>query len=100
MTLVEEFLPDFDGKVAVFVGEVISQYQDEWFGWVKVFWFFTFGIDSDVIEAERDCLDALGVQSWCFLVEAFGNVLANGGDAVNAERDFALHGTVGGPGFR
>jgi len=37
VTLAEEFLPDFDGKVTVFMVEVISQNQDERFGWVKVF---------------------------------------------------------------
>ena len=100
MALIKEFLPDFDGKVAVFVREVISQNQDEWFGWVEVSRFLTFGFGGDVIESQRDCLDSLGIKSWSFLVKTFGNIFANGGDPINAEGDLALHGSVGGPSFR
>ena len=69
MTLAEECLPDFDGKVAVFMVEVIPQYQNERFSRVEVLWFFTFGLNIDVVEAGGDRLDSFGVKSWCFLVK-------------------------------
>ena len=77
-------MPDFDGEVAVFMVEVIPEHQDEWFGRVEVFRFFTFSVGGDVIKAEGDRLDTFGIQSWGFLVEAFSNVLADGGDSINA----------------
>ena len=99
MTLAEEFLPDFDGKVTVFMVEVISQNQDEWFGWVNVFRYLTFSVGGDVVETEGDRLDSIRIKSRGFLVEAFGNVFADRGDAVNAEGNPTLHSTVGSPSF-